>query len=151
LLWVNIGLWVTGNPYSMAFAIWFISLIGVIVNTAIFLVDRINENTKKWVWLVESIVESGQARFKPIIISTLTTILGLASSVTQDEFYAGLWYTVIFGLVFSSVITLIAVPILYYSVFREKNIWEISRRKKLWNWIVSKGNHLKDKLLKKDN
>ena len=120
LLWVNIGLWVTGNPYSMAFAIWFISLIGVVVNTAIFLVDRINENTKKWVWLMESIIEAGQARFKPIVISTVTTILGIWSSVTQDEFYAGLWYTVIFGLIFSSVITLVAVPVLYYSAFREK-------------------------------
>jgi len=137
LLWVNIGLWVTGNPYSMAFAIWFISLIGVIVNTAIFLVDRINENTKKWFWLVESIIEAGQARFKPIIISTLTTILWLASSVTQDEFYAGLWYTVIFGLVFSSVITLVAVPVLYYTVFRDKEEGEISRRQKFIRWIKS--------------
>jgi multidrug efflux pump subunit AcrB len=137
LLWVNIGLWVTGNPYSMAFAIGFISLIGVIVNTAIFLVDRINENQKKWVWLIESILEAGQARFKPIIISTLTTILGLWSVVTQDEFYAGLWYTVIFGLLFSSVITLIAVPILYYSVFRERNeedTWR-SRLRRIGNKI----------------
>ena len=144
LLWVNIGLWLTNNPYSMAFAIWFISLIGVIVNTAIFLVDRINENTKKWVWLIESIIESGQARFKPIIISTLTTILGLASSVTQDEFYAGLWYTVIFGLIFSSVITLVAVPVLYYSVFRQKEEGEISRSRRLWNKIVS----LKNRVIK---
>ena len=75
----------------------------------------------------------------------------MASSVTQDEFYAGLWYTVIYGLVFSSVITLIAVPVLYYSVFRNKEEWELSRRKKLWNWIVLKSNHLKDKLLQKDN
>ncbi len=143
LLWVNIGLWVTGNPYSMAFAIWFISLIWVIVNTAIFLVDRINENTKKWVWLIESIIEAWQARFKPIIISTLTTILWLASSVTQDEFYAWLWYTVIFGLVFSSVITLVAVPVLYYSVFRDKDEGELSRRKKLWNRIAQKTNNVK--------
>jgi HAE1 family hydrophobic/amphiphilic exporter-1 len=138
LLWVNIGLRVTGNPYSMAFAIGFISLIGVIVNTAIFLVDRINENTKKWVWLIESILEAGQARFKPIVISTLTTVLWLGSVVTQDEFYAGLWYTVIFGLLFSSVITLIAVPILYYSVFRDKLEGEISRKEKLWNWLGNK-------------
>jgi hydrophobic/amphiphilic exporter-1 (mainly G- bacteria), HAE1 family len=138
LLWVNIWLWVTGNPYSMAFAIWFISLIWVIVNTAIFLVDRINENQKKWIWLIESIIESGQARFKPIIISTLTTILWLASSVTQDEFYAWLWYTVIFGLIFSSIITLIAVPILYYSVFREKGIGEIWRRARLLDFIKQK-------------
>jgi len=47
LLGANIGLFVTGNPYSMSFGIGFISLIGVIVNTAIFLVDRINENLKK--------------------------------------------------------------------------------------------------------
>jgi hypothetical protein len=46
------------------------------------------------------------------VISTLTTVLWLASSVTQDEFYAGLGYTVIFGLVFSSVITLVAVPVI---------------------------------------
>ncbi len=119
LLGVNIGLWVTSNPYSMAFAIGFISLIGVIVNTAIFLVDRINENTKKWFWLVESIIEAGQARFKPIIIATITTICWVWPSVTQDPFYAWLWYTVVFGLLFSSVITLVAVPVLYYSVFRE--------------------------------
>lgn len=132
LLGVNIWLWITGNPYSMAFAIWFISLTGVIVNTAIFLVDRINENTKKWVWLIDSIVEAWQSRFKPIIISTLTTILGIASSVTQDEFYAGLWYTVIFGLIFSSIITLIAAPVLYYSVFRDKPVEEtISHKLKM--------------------
>ena len=140
LLWVNIGLWITWNPYSMSFAIWFISLIGVIVNTAIFLVDRINENTEKWVWLVESIIEAGQARFKPIIISTLTTILWIWSSVTQDEFYAWLWYTVIFGLLFSSLITLVAVPMLYYSVFRDKDPCDqrsifIRIKEKLYWWL----------------
>jgi len=138
LLGVNIGLWVTGNPYSMAFAIGFISLIGVVVNTAIFLVDRINENEKKWFWLIESIIEAGQARFKPIIISTFTTVLGISSSVTQDDFYAGLWYTVIFWLIFSAVITLVAVPVLYYAVFREdsslKNLF--SSRSTIFNKLL---------------
>jgi Cu/Ag efflux pump CusA len=63
--------------------------------------------------------------------------------VTQDEFYAGLGYTVIFGLVFSSVITLVAVPILYYSVFREKEEGEVSRREKMKSWIVQKANKAK--------
>jgi Cu/Ag efflux pump CusA len=71
--------------------------------------------------LIESIIEAGQARFKPIIISTITTILWVWPSVTQDEFYAGLWYTVVFGLLFSSVITLVAVPVLYYNVFSDNN------------------------------
>lgn len=110
----------TGNPYSMSFGIGFISLIGVIVNTAIFLVDRINENLKNGVSIERAIVEAGTVRFKPIVISTVTTILGIGSVVTQDEFYAGLGWTVIFGLLFSSVITLIAIPNLFYAVYKRK-------------------------------
>lgn len=120
-LGVNIGLFITGNPYSMSFAIGFIALTGIVVNTAIFLVDRINENTKKWLWLVESIVEAWQTRFKPIVITTATTIFGIASLVNQDEFYAGLGYTIIFGLLFSTVITLVGVPLLYYAGFSGKD------------------------------
>ena len=96
LLGANIGLFVTGNPYSMSFGIGFISLIGVVVNTAIFLVDRINENLKHGVSIEKAIVEAGTVRVKPIIISALTTILGIGSVVTQDPFYAGLGWTVIF-------------------------------------------------------
>ncbi len=117
LLWVNVWLWITGNPYSMAFAIWFISLIGVVVNTAIFLVDRINYNLEHGADIERAIFEAWYVRFKPILISTITTILGLWSVVTQDDFYASLWYTVIFGLIFSAAITLIALPNLYYSLF----------------------------------
>ena len=113
-LWVNIGLRITGNPYSMAFVIWFISLIWLVVNTAIFLVDRIKYNLEQWVDITAAIMEAWSARFKPIIISSLTALLWLWPIVTQDEFYAGLWYTVIFGLLFSAVITLFAVPMLVY-------------------------------------
>lgn len=117
LLWVNIWLWITGNPYSMSFAIWFISLIWVVVNTAIFLVDRINYNLEHGADIERAIFESWYVRFKPILISTVTTILWIWSSITQDDFYASLWYTVIFGLIFSAAITLIALPNLYYSLF----------------------------------
>jgi HAE1 family hydrophobic/amphiphilic exporter-1 len=44
---VNIGLYVTGNPYSMPFGIGFISLVGIIVNNAIVLIDKINANREK--------------------------------------------------------------------------------------------------------
>lgn len=92
----------------------------MIVNTAIFLVDRINENIKHGVTIERAIVEAGTVRFKPIVISAITTILGIGSVVTQDEFYAGLGWTVIFGLIFSSAITLIAVPNLFYAVYKRK-------------------------------
>lgn len=147
-LGVNIGLFVTGNPYSMSFAIGFIALTGIVVNTAIFLVDRINENTKKWLWLIESIVEAWQTRFKPILITTATTIFGIASLVNQDEFYAGLWYTIIFGLLFSTVITLIGVPMLYYSAFRDKESWILT--KVIWK-VKQKTYWLRNSLKQKIN
>jgi multidrug efflux pump subunit AcrB len=120
LLWVNIGLWVTGNPYSMAFGIGFISLIGVVVNTAIFLVDRINYNMEHGADIERAIYEAGSTRFKPILISSITTVLWLGSVVTQDAFYAALGWTVIFGLVVSAGITLIAVPNLYYLLLKKE-------------------------------
>lgn len=110
----------------MAFGIGFISLIGVVVNTAIFLVDRINENLKHGATIEKAIIEAGTVRVKPIVISTLTTILGIGSVVTQDEFYAGLGWTVIFGLLFSTAITLLAVPNLFYAAFKRGE----ERRKK---------------------
>lgn len=119
-LGVNLWLRITGNPYSMAVMIWFISLIWVVVNTAIFLVDRFKANMEKGAEVVDAIIEAGQVRFTPIVISTITALLWVWPVVTQDEFYAGLWYTVIFGLVFSAGITLLAVPMLIYWVKYEK-------------------------------
>lgn len=121
LLWVNIGLFITWNPYSMPFMIWFISLIGIVVNNAIFIIDKINSNIALWVWLVEAIVDAGKTRFKPVIISSMTTILGIITLARKDEFWAWLAYTVVFGLLFSSVMTLLSVPNIYYSVYRKKD------------------------------
>jgi len=115
-LWVNLWLRATGNPYSMAVLIGFISLIWVVVNTAIFLVDRFKANMEKGAEVIDAIIEAGQVRFTPIIISTITALLWVWPVVTQDEFYAWLWYTVIFGLIFSAGITLLAVPMLIYMV-----------------------------------
>lgn len=75
---------------------------------------------KHGVTIERAIVEAGTVRFKPIVISAVTTILGIGSVVTQDAFYAGLGRTVIFGLIFSSAITLIAVPNLFYAVYKRK-------------------------------
>lgn len=117
LLGSVIGLWITNNPFSMGFGIGFISLLWVILNTAVFLVDRINYNINLWSSPLKAILEAGKTRFRPIVISSLATILGLLPSVMQDPFYAWLGWTVIFGLIFSGVITLVALPCLYYSLF----------------------------------
>ncbi len=133
LLWVNIGLFLTGNPYSMTFAIWFIALTWVVVNDAIILVDRINRNLDRLVqnaWdkvleledYVESLVAAWKSRLQPIIVTTLTTLFWVLPLATQDAFWAGLWYTLIFWLFAGSFMTLFIIPALYYNIYLRKKI-----------------------------
>ncbi len=117
LLWVNIGLLVTGNLYSMAFAIWFIALTGIIVNNAIIVIDRIRENVSRHIDHFDAIVEAGKSRLEPIIITTLNTLVWVLPITFQDKFREGLGITLIFGLFVGSIMTLFVIPSLYYIVF----------------------------------
>lgn len=124
LLWVNVWLYLTENPYSMPFAIWFIALTGIVVNNAIILIDKINFNISKWVDKIEAVAEAGRSRLRPIMLTTLTTTFGILPLALQDEFWAWLGYTIIFGLMFATVMTLYVTPSLYYSLFlAEKKKW----------------------------
>ena len=121
LLWVNIWLWVTWNPYSMPFMIWFIALTWVVVNDAIILIDRINKNLDKWIDNLHAVLSAWKSRLQPIIVTTLTTVFGVLPLAMQDEFWAWLWYTIVFWLFAGSAMTLIVIPSLYYEIFlREK-------------------------------
>lgn len=133
LLWVNIWLFITWNPYSMTFAIGFIALTWVVVNDAIILVDRINRNLNRLVrnsWDKElilddylaSLVAAGKSRLQPIIVTTLTTVFGIFPLALQDAFWAWLWYTMIFGLMVWSLMTLFVIPALYYTIYLRKKI-----------------------------
>ncbi|MCD5375456.1 efflux RND transporter permease subunit [Candidatus Gracilibacteria bacterium] len=133
LLGVNIGLFVTGNPYSMTFAIGFIALTGVVVNDAIILVDRINRNLDRLTRnsgdkklelddYVQSLVAAGKSRLQPIIVTTLTTVFGIFPLALQDAFWAGLGYTMIFGLMAGSLMTLFVIPALYYTISLKKKM-----------------------------
>ena len=141
LLWVNIGLFLTGNPYSMTFGIWFIALTGVVVNDAIILVDRINRNLDRLVRnagdktleledYVESLVAAGKSRLQPIIVTTLTTLFWVLPLALQDAFWAGLWFTIIFGLFAGSFMTLFIIPALYYSIYLRKKIRKKDKKTK---------------------
>jgi len=120
MLWVNIWLFLTWNPYSMAFMIWFIALMGVVVNDAIILIDRINKNLEKWIDNLHSVIWAGKTRLQPIIVTTLTTVFWILPLAFKDEFWAGLWYTIVFWLFAGSAMTLFVIPSLYYEVFLRK-------------------------------
>lgn len=133
MLGVNIGLFLTWNPYSMTFGIWFIALTWVVVNDAIILVDRINRNIERMnaaFWAseltlddyVRSLVQAWESRLQPIIVTTLTTLFWVLPLALQDEFWAWLWFTLIFWLFAGSFMTLFIVPALYYIVYLHKKM-----------------------------
>ncbi len=127
LLWVNVWLYLTWNPYSMPFMIGFIALTWIVVNDAIILIDRINkgiltaENLSKNIDYTEQLIIAWKTRLQPIIVTTLTTVFWVLPLALQDEFWAGLGFTIIFWLFVWSFMTLIVIPILYsFLVLRKK-------------------------------
>ena len=120
LFWVNIWLFLTWNPYSVSFMIWFIALVWIVVNDAIILIDRINKNLEKWIDNFYSVISAWKSRLQPIIVTTLTTIFWILPLATQDAFWAWLSYTIVFGLFTGSSMTLFVIPSLYYEVFLRK-------------------------------
>lgn len=120
ITWVIFWLYITGNPLSMPAWIWFISLMWIVVNDAIVLVDKINNNVARGMELKTSIVEWAVSRLNPVLVTTITTVAWILPIALQDVFWAGLWYTVAFGLTTGSFMTLFSIPTLYYAIESRK-------------------------------
>ena len=106
------GTLIMGYPYSMMFMIGFVALMGIVVNNAIILIDAANENRSHGQARAQAIKESAKWRIKPILSTTLTTVIGL-STLISDGMFAPLAYTIMFGLSISTFMTLFSVPALY--------------------------------------
>ncbi len=111
------GLYITNTPLSITAFIGIIILAGIVVNNAIVLVDYINIVRARGVDRHEAIVEAGVSRMRPILMTTLTTILAmvpLALGIGEGaETQQPMAITVIFGLGLSSIFTLILIPVVY--------------------------------------
>ncbi|MDC3415968.1 efflux RND transporter permease subunit [Aquibacillus salsiterrae] len=114
------GLFVTGKPLSITALIGIIMLAGIVVNNAIVLVDYINILRGRGIDRTEAILEAGASRLRPILMTTLTTILGmlpLALGIGEGtETQQPLAIVVIFGLSVSTLFTLILIPTAYLFV-----------------------------------
>ncbi|MEI8216854.1 MAG: efflux RND transporter permease subunit [Eubacteriales bacterium] len=112
-----IGLFATGTPLSLVGFLGIIMLGGIVVNNSILLVDFVNQNIRAGIDLNTSIINAGRYRIRPIIMTMLTTSLALVPIAlgigTGGEIQAGMGITVIFGLLFSTFITLVIVPVIY--------------------------------------
>ena len=114
---VIISLWVTSTSLDMIGALGIVMLVGIVVKNGIVLVDYINLMRDRGYELNEAIQLSGQSRLRPVLMTAFTTLLGMVpmavSSGEGSEMWRPLGIVVIGGLLVSTLVTLIVVPIMY--------------------------------------
>lgn len=120
LIGVVFGLLVTSTPVSIIVFIGVVMLVGIVVNNAIVLIDTVNQLRRSGLEKLEAVIQGGRLRLRPILMTTLTTVLGLfpmALSLGEGaELRAPLAITVSFGLVLCTLLTLVVIPALYMVV-----------------------------------
>ena len=110
-------LWLTGHTLNVMSMIGGIMLIGIVVKNGIVLIDYISLNRERGMSIRRSVIDGGRSRLRPVVMTTLTTILGMVPMAIGTGEGAELWrpmgVAVIGGLTFSTILTLLFVPVLY--------------------------------------
>jgi multidrug efflux pump subunit AcrB len=120
MIGVLVGLLVTGWAMGFMAMLGILALAGIVINNAIVLIDFIQTRVADGQELRAAVAEAGRLRMRPIVLTSLTTIGGLLPlSLFGGALWAPMTNGMIFGLVFSTVLTLIVVPTLYVT-FVEK-------------------------------
>lgn len=116
IIGVFIGLALAFQPLSFPSMLGVIALAGIVVNHAIILLDSMYHLIRdaKDMSLEDIVVESAAVRLRPIFLTTITTVLGMVPLAGASELWGPLAFTVMFGLLFAMVLTLVMIPILFY-------------------------------------
>ena len=121
LIGVIVGLTLTGQSLSFTSILGVIALAGVIINHAIILMDsmihQLNNHTGE---LIDVVADSAVSRFRPILLTTITTVVGMVPLSTISDFWSPLAFAIMFGLTFAMVLTLVLVPTLFYRNEKKK-------------------------------
>jgi HAE1 family hydrophobic/amphiphilic exporter-1 len=118
LIGVIIVLWLASIPVTIMVFLGLIILVGIVVNNAIVLIDYINKLRARGFEKTEAIIEAGRARLRPIIMTALTTVVGLVPMALGlgegAEIRTPMAITVIVGLTTATLLTLVVIPTLYF-------------------------------------
>ena len=119
-----VGLLVMNAPFGFMVILGLLSLAGIIINNGIVLLDRIAIECDSGKPPYKAIIAAAIARFRPILMTTLTTILGLLPLIlSKDPLFYGMSCVIAFGLLVGTILTLVVVPVLY-SLFMRVEIVE---------------------------
>jgi multidrug efflux pump subunit AcrB len=113
---VTLALLGTGLPFTFTALLGLLSLSGMLIKNGIVLVEEIDLVRAEGVALREAIVQASISRLRPVVLAAATTILGMAP-LLGDAFFVSMAVTIMGGLAFASVLTLVAAPVLYMIFF----------------------------------
>ncbi|MEN8136230.1 MAG: efflux RND transporter permease subunit [Thermodesulfobacteriota bacterium] len=118
-----------GYDLSILSLFGIVALSGVVINDSLLLIDRINQARKNGEEMHESILKAGQRRFRPILLTSLTTFFGLAPMIletsTQAQFLIPMAISLAFGILFATGITLLLIPTIYYVLEDIRNLFRL--------------------------
>ncbi|MCI5122862.1 MAG: efflux RND transporter permease subunit, partial [Candidatus Electrothrix sp. AUS4] len=140
------GLMLYRQPFGVIMTgIGVISLAGVVVNNAIVLIDYTNKLRENGFALLEAVISAGATRLRPVLLTAVTTVLGLIPMVTgvsydfrnlriswvseSSQWWQSMAIVVIFGLLVATFLTLVVVPVLYFLIERSKELFAAGRER----------------------
>jgi len=127
---VVLGMWVLDYPFSMYVLYALVGLAGIVVNDSLVLIDFVNQERRRGTAVLEAVKVASQKRFRPILLTTVTTIAGLAPMALglqgRSVVFAPFAAAIVFGLAIASLLTLFVVPSLYLTL--EDAVGRLRRR-----------------------
>jgi multidrug efflux pump subunit AcrB len=114
---ITAGLLFTGTPFGFLALLGAMSLVGMMIKNAIVLLDQINLEIEAGKGRYRAVVDSAISRLRPVVLAAATTVLGVIP-LLQDVFWVGMAVTIMAGLTFGTMLTMIIVPVLYCTLFR---------------------------------
>ena len=117
MIGITAGLLATDTPFGFLALLGAMSLSGMMIKNAIVLLDEVNLNLAAGNEPYQAVLEAGLSRLRPVVLAAATTVLGVIP-LLQDVFWIGMAVTIMAGLTFGTVLTMILVPVLYATLHR---------------------------------
>lgn len=117
LIGITAGLLFTGTPFGFMAVLGAMSLAGMMIKNAVVLLDQVNLNLAEGLSPYRAVVEAAVSRLKPVANAAATTVFGMAP-LLQDVFWVSMAVTIMAGLAFGTILTMVLVPVLYATFYR---------------------------------
>ena len=114
---ITVGLLATGQPFGFLALLGAMSLAGMMIKNAIVLLDEINLQRAEGKLPYQAVIDSAVSRLRPVVLAAATTVLGMIP-LLPDVFWVAMAVTIMVGLTFGTILTMIVVPVLYTCFFK---------------------------------